>query len=118
MLRKVGLGWEFETEEILEDFLSQYLSLLFQWKLLDRQYTVNGQRCDVLAVDQNQRLVIIELKNIEDRGIIQQLTRYYDALIEHQPFEQQVNYDKPVHVVAIAPSFHDKNSGSLETADF
>ncbi|MGB3534261.1 MAG: endonuclease NucS domain-containing protein [Microcoleaceae cyanobacterium] len=109
MLRRVGLGWEFETEEILEDFVCQYLSLLFQWKVLERQYTVNGQRCDVLAVDQNQRLVIIELKNIEDRGIVQQLTRYYDTLIEEQPFCQQVSYEKPVHLVAIAPSFHRDN---------
>jgi RecB family endonuclease NucS len=109
MLRKAGLGWEFETEEVLEDFLCQYLHPLFRWTVLERQYTVNGQRCDILAVDQNQRLVIIELKNSEDRGIVQQLTRYYDALLEEQPFSQQVNYDKPVDLVAIAPSFHRDN---------
>lgn len=76
MLRKAGLGWELETEEVLEDFSCQYINPLFRWKVLERQYTVNGQRCDILAVDQNQRLVIIELKNSEDRGILSNNLRH------------------------------------------
>ncbi|NES65022.1 MAG: DUF91 domain-containing protein, partial [Okeania sp. SIO2D1] len=49
--------------------------------VLDRQYIINNQRCDILAVDSHKKLVILELKNVEDRGIVQQLTRYYDALL-------------------------------------
>ncbi|NET25213.1 MAG: hypothetical protein F6K01_07045 [Okeania sp. SIO1I7] len=35
-----------------------------------------------MAVDNQEKLVVLELKNVEDRGIVQQLTRYYDALLD------------------------------------
>lgn len=108
-LRQIGLSWEFENEEALESFFCKHLHLLFQWKIIERQYSVNSQRCDILAIDKNKQLVIIEFKNIEDRGIVQQLTRYYDALLEEKPLGSEVNSDKPVHLVAIAPSFHRDN---------
>ncbi|MGB3188710.1 MAG: hypothetical protein WBB43_04695, partial [Limnoraphis sp.] len=38
-----------------------------------------------------------------------QLTRYYHALLEEQPFRDRIDYDKPVDLVAIAPSFHRDN---------
>ncbi|MGL5131105.1 MAG: endonuclease NucS domain-containing protein [Planktothrix sp.] len=76
-LRKTGTRWEFEREETLEDFLFIHLQPVFSLTVLHRQYIVQGQRCDLLAVDADQRLVILELKNVEDRGIVQQLTRYY-----------------------------------------
>lgn len=50
--------------------------------------------------------MVIELKNIEDRYIVQQLTRYYDSLQTHQPFVEQVDYQQPIHLLAIAPQFH------------
>lgn len=51
---------------------------------LSRQFSVEGKVCDLLAVDSAGHLVIIELKNTEDRYIVQQLTRYYDALQSEQ----------------------------------
>ncbi|MBR8836968.1 MAG: DUF91 domain-containing protein [Stigonema ocellatum SAG 48.90 = DSM 106950] len=60
--------------------------------------------CDILALDENKQLVIIELKNDEDRYIIQQLTRYYDNLVDERPFAQQIKYNEPVRLIAIAPS--------------
>lgn len=52
---------------------------------------------------------MLELKNSEDRYIVQQLTRYYDALLEEKPFQGQIDYEQPVQLVAIAPSFHKDN---------
>ncbi|NES03910.1 MAG: hypothetical protein F6K22_14290 [Okeania sp. SIO2F4] len=49
------------------------------------------------------------MKNIEDRGIVQQLTRYYDALLDEKPFSDKVDYQQPARLVAITPSFHRDN---------
>ncbi|MFZ1027477.1 MAG: endonuclease NucS domain-containing protein [Limnoraphis robusta] len=108
-LRKTGLSWEFETEEALENFLFTHLDEILGWTVIKRQYIVSGQRCDLLATDKTGRLVVIELKNVEDRGIVQQLTRYYHALLEEKPFSDRIDYEKPVNLVAIAPSFHRDN---------
>lgn len=108
-LRKTGSSWEFESEEALEDFLFSHLDEILALTAIERQYIVRGQRCDLLAADKMGRLVVIELKNVEDRGIVQQLTRYYHALLEEQPFGDRIDYDKPVNLVAIAPSFHQDN---------
>lgn len=74
-----------------------------------RQYYLNNQVCDLLAVAQNNQLVIVELKNTEDRYIIQQLTRYYEAVLEDCPFAEEVNYQLPVRLIAIAPQLHQHN---------
>ena len=105
-LHKTAAGWQFHNEETLEDFLYLHLSEALGLKGLTRQYIVQSQRCDILATDSTHRLIIIELKNTEDRGIVQQLTRYYHALSEEKPFADQINYNLPVHLIAIAPSFH------------
>jgi RecB family endonuclease NucS len=108
-LRKTGSEWEFASEEGLEDFVEVHLQSLLGLTLIKRQFTVNEQRCDIIAVDENQRLVVLELKNGEDRYVVQQLTRYYDALLEHKPFADRVDYDQPVRLIAIAPKFHRDN---------
>jgi RecB family endonuclease NucS len=108
-LHKTAAGWQFHNEETLEDFLYLHLNEALGLQGLARQYIIQGQRCDILATDSTQRLIVIELKNTEDRGIVQQLTRYYHALSEEKPFADQINYDLPVHLIAIAPSFHRDN---------
>ncbi len=79
-LRQTGSGWEFESEAALEDFLEENLLALFGLHPLKRQHYVNEQFCDIVAVGDNNNLVILELKNTEDRYVVQQLTRYYDGL--------------------------------------
>ncbi len=105
-LRKTGTGWEFVSEDAVEDFVEAHLESLLGLTLIKRQFTVNEQRCDIIAVDEKKQLVVVELKNGEDRYIVQQLTRYYHALLEHKPFADRVDYALPVRLVAIAPSFH------------
>jgi hypothetical protein len=38
--------------------------------------------------------------------VVQQLTRYYDALREEKPFQSDVNLEAPIRLIAIAPIFH------------
>lgn len=108
-LRKTGFGWEFETEADLEDFVWANLQQLLGLTPLKRQHYVNGQFCDILALGDNQQLVVLELKKGEDRYIVQQLTRYFDALLEDKPFKEQVDYQKPISLIAIQASFHRDN---------
>lgn len=101
--------WKFQSEFYLEDFVSQTIEPLLNLKQLARQYYLNNQVCDLLAVTQERQLTIVELKNIEDRYIIQQLTRYYEAVREYQPFSEKVNYQLPIRLIAIAPQLHQHN---------
>lgn len=108
-LKQTGAGWEFATEADLEDFIWANLKQFLGLTPLKRQYFVNGQYCDILALGKNQQLVVLELKNIEDRYIVQQLTRYYHALQEEKPFADEVDYQKPIELIAITPNFHRDN---------
>ena len=101
--------WKFQNELRLEDFVWDNLEVLLDLKPLARLYYLNSQVCDILAVGLNKQLTILELKNTEDRHIIQQLTRYYDAILEEQPFREQVNYKLSVRLQAISPKYHKHN---------
>jgi RecB family endonuclease NucS len=83
--------------------------MLFSADLLKQQYNCNGEISDILAVDQDKRLLIIELKNTEDRSIIQQLTRYHANLLEAKPFPQEIDYSLPIRLIGITPSYHRHN---------
>lgn len=109
MLRKAGKEWKFESEVALEDFVWANLNYLLRLTPLKRQYFINGEICDILAQDEDGRLVVLELKNTQDRYIVQQLTRYYDNLLDQKPLKHQVNYELPIRLIAIAPSFHNHN---------
>ena len=108
-LRKTGSGWEFASEAALEDFIWDNLQQLLGFTPLKRQYAVKGEVCDILALDEPKQLVILELKNAEDRYVVQQLTRYYDNLLDEKPFAEQIDYNQPVRLIAAAPSFHRHN---------
>lgn len=108
-LRKTGNSWEFASEAALEDFVWDNLQQLSGLKPLKRQYAVKGEICDILAVNETRQLVILELKNTEDRYVVQQLTRYYDNLLDDKPFPEQIDYNQQVRLIAVAPSFHRHN---------
>jgi RecB family endonuclease NucS len=108
-LRKTGKSYEFASEATLENFVWGNLQHLFGLTPLARQYQALGEFCDIIAVNNSKQLSIIELKNTEDRYIIQQLTRYYDNLASEKPFADKIDYDLPVQLIAIAPSFHRHN---------
>jgi Endonuclease NucS len=108
MLTQGESGWRFISEEVLEDFLWANLPLL-GLEGLSRQHGIHGDICDIVAKDAQGQLVILELKNCEDRGIVQQLTRYYDTLTETRAFTAQTEHNLGVRLIAIAPSFHRHN---------
>lgn len=99
----------FENESVLEDFVWDNLSFLFKATPLRRQHHVNGNYCDILAVGEKGNLIIIELKNDEDRYVVQQITRYYHQLIQEKPFGDEVDYQQPIELVIISPYFHNDN---------
>ncbi|WP_293139503.1 hypothetical protein [Okeania sp. SIO3I5] len=41
---------------------------------MKRQHPINREKSDILPVSKDRQLAILELKNIEDRYIVQQLT--------------------------------------------
>lgn len=108
-LRKTSQGWEFASEQALEDFVWNRLEDLLQLRPFQRQLVVMGETCDILALTADRQLVIIELKNAEYRHVVQQLTRYYSNLLEERPFSDSIDYEQPVRLIAIAPSFHRHN---------
>lgn len=113
-LRQTSNGWGFVSEAALEKFVWENLKPLFGFKALESQYISNGEICDIVAVDNDGALVILELKNAEDKYLIQQLTRYYSNLIEEKPFSQEIDYSLPIRLISIAPSYHRHNLIDLE----
>ncbi|MBD2092379.1 hypothetical protein H6F67_21245 [Microcoleus sp. FACHB-1515] len=101
--------WQFDSELSLEAFVNVHLLTLLDLSPLARQFFINSQVCDILAVSPQRQLTILELKNTEDRYIVQQLTRYYSAILTHKPFADQVDYSLPIRLVAVAPNFHAHN---------
>jgi RecB family endonuclease NucS len=109
MLRKSEKGWVFTEERILEDFLWLHLESSLNLIPLKRQFAIKGEYCDILARTKNGQLVVLELKNCEDRYIIHQLTRYYHGLFIEKPFKDSIDYDLPIRLIAVAPDFHRHN---------
>ncbi|WP_411908711.1 endonuclease NucS domain-containing protein [Nostoc sp. MS1] len=61
-LRKTSAGWDFASVAALEDFIWDNLQQLLGFTPLKRQYIVKNEVCDILALDEQQQLVILELK--------------------------------------------------------
>ncbi len=102
---KSGQTWQFATESNLEEVVWRYLPELMNLKPVSRQFCISGKFCDIIAVDNFNRLVIVELKNTEDRYVVQQLVRYYEAIATAETFPFDVDVASP-RLVALAPSFH------------
>ncbi|MDA0673947.1 MAG: hypothetical protein O3C67_09630, partial [Cyanobacteria bacterium] len=51
-----------------------------------------------------------ELKNAEDRYVVQQLTRYYHKLQQVKPFSDRVDYHQPIMLMALSPQLHEDNA--------
>ncbi len=108
VLRKTEQGWLFDEERLLEDFVWDSLGDL-DLVPIKRQFGINGEYCDILAKTKNNQLVVLELKNTDDRYIIHQLTRYYHGLKTTKPFKDSVDYEQPIRLIAVAPDFHRHN---------
>ncbi|MBE9206408.1 DUF91 domain-containing protein [Nostoc sp. LEGE 06077] len=109
MLKKTQQGWMFTEEYLLENFLWDTLEDTLDMVPLQRQFSIQEGYCDIIAKTKNNQLVILELKNCEDRYIIHQLTRYYHSFSLEQPFKDLIDYSQPIRLIAIAPDFHKHN---------
>ncbi len=96
---------EFETERHLEWFFWHTVLTKIGLKPLKSQHTCREGICDILAKGAKNQLVIIELKNIQDSHVIEQITTYFDALKEEQPFAEQIDYTKPIELYTVCPSY-------------
>lgn len=109
MLVRDGNRFRFANENALEDFLSQHMKSLWGFDLVSRQFQVDGEICDVLAADETRRPVIIELKNVEDRYVVQQITRYFHALTNAKPFPERIDWSRSPELIILSPVFHRHN---------
>lgn len=107
-LRVYGEVAEFETERHLEWFFWDTVLAQIGLQPLKTQYTCREGRCDILAKGSENQLVIIELKNTQDPHVIDQITAYFDALKEEQPFAEQVDYSKPIELYTVCPTYTDR----------
>lgn len=87
-LCKTATGWTFANEAALEKFVWEHLHDLLGITPLKRQHSCNSEICDILAVGSDRALTVMELKNAEDRYLVQQLTRYYANLMASSIFSQ------------------------------
>jgi hypothetical protein len=110
----------FQSEEDLEIYIENHLDELFpDLELLQRQFRLQTQRYDLLCRHkQTHQAVLLELKNEEDRGIVWQLVRYRKLIVTQRPFSDQIDYARPIELIAIAPSFHEDSLTDKEACKF
>ena len=101
--------WCFVNESELENFVWENLQTALGLTPIKRQFSLGGQFVDILAVDEEQNLTIIELKNTEDRHIIQQLTRYFDLIVSSDEVLPEFSRAKRIRLIGILPSIHPFN---------
>ena len=93
---QIRFGLERDLQGALSDNIEQPEPGL---KFIDSEKAVAAGRIDILAEDDENRLVVIELKaDIAQSGSIDQLLSYMDSLDEDQ--------DRPVRGILVARDFH------------
>jgi len=112
--RVYGERAEFETERHLEWFFWYTVLPKIGLKPLKSQHTCREGVCDILAKGSESQLVIIELKNVEDSHVIEQITAYFDALIEEKPFDEQIDYTKPIELYTVCPTYRNRTVTTLK----
>ncbi len=112
--RVYGERAEFETERHLEWFFWYTVLPKIGLKPLKSQYTCREGVCDILAKGHENQLVIIELKNVEDSHVIEQITAYFDALIEEKPFDEQIDYTKPIELYTVCPTYRNRTVTTIK----
>lgn len=68
-------GSYYESERLLEDEIDSY-GELFNIKIVGRQLSYNFGRVDLLGKDENDKLVVFELKRNTERDVIEQCVMY------------------------------------------
>ena len=99
----------FKSEALLEEFIWLHLPQLLDLNSVAKQYFINEKnRSDILALDAQNRLAIIELKNSGGKASLDQLLRYKKALMRHPPDSKefaQVDWKQEFSLISIAADF-------------
>jgi len=99
----------FKSEALLEEFIWLHLSKLLDLSPVAKQYFIDDKnRSDILAVDAQNRLAIIELKNSGGKASLNQLLRYKKALMRHPPDGEEfapVDWKQEFSLISIAADF-------------
>jgi hypothetical protein len=99
---------EFENERHLEWYFWNNILPELGLYPLKNQYNCGEGICDILAKDNENQLVIIELKNKTDSHVITQISFYFDTLRKKRPFSEQVDYTKPIKLYTVCPDYMEK----------
>ena len=105
----------FETDNIdsiqekdLEDYLITHLEDIEpNLKYITRQFELNEGRIDILAIDKNEKYVIIELKTTIDKSLIWQCMYYPEEL-------KRLYKTRNVRMITIAPEYPEYILGPLK----
>ena len=98
--------WRFVNESELENFVWDNLQTALGLTPLKRQFSLGGQFIDILAVDEEQNLAVVDLKNTEDRHIVKQLTRYFDLIVSSNELFPEFPNPKRIRLIGILPNIH------------
>lgn len=109
ILKNREYGWMFTQEKLLQDFIWENLTTTLNLIPLERQFSILEEYSVILAKTKNNQLVVLDVKDREDANIMNQLTVCYHHLKIDQPFDDQIDYNLPIRLVAIAPNFHRDN---------
>lgn len=109
MLVQNNGNWQFQDEATFENLLWENLQEWLELTPLARQLGICGEYCDIVAHDCDGKSIILELKNQEDRYIVQQLTRYYHSFLEERPNFTKINRSESPRLIGITPSLHRHN---------
>lgn len=95
-------------ESDLEDYLIYHLDLIEDgMTFIDRQYSVENGKIDILAKDKNNTICIIELKIVPDCTDIIYQCVYYPT-----------QFKEKTRMITIAPSYNKKISKSLQSLNY
>lgn len=95
------------TERKVENVLVDNIELIENgMKYIKRQFSVDNGRIDILARDKNNKLCIIEIKNVKDCKDLLFQCSYYPT-----------QFDEDVRMIAIAPGYTNKIKMALENID-
>lgn len=93
-----------EFAPAFEDYLWQNLTALWGFLPLQRRSPIPKPFQDILALD-GDRLVAIILKSAADDWVGYQAMTYSQYLQQNRPFAERVNYDQPILILVISPSY-------------
>ena len=120
-IKEVGFDQEINIQKIIQD----NLEIIFNLQLVAEEVSVDKNRIDTLGFDkESSSFVIIEYKNKEEKGLLEQGLAYRNSMLENLAkvtLEYQHKVDKNdvdqsrVRLILVAPSFNERQIQASES---